>query len=141
MIQQLSNTISGYVPYLSFGNDTHQSVNEGFIKPRVEDFFAARRVDNYQPLESKYYISDKDYRTLKFEYFYSHILAEIKKERSSRKVSFPVKYEITLDEQVTSKICDKTQIKYDEMLLNKTPVLYFIYIDLKELLSFVRKNW
>lgn len=143
MIQQQTDSISSYVPYLSFGKDTHQVVNEQFIKPKVKKFFAARQITYYQPLKLECYISDKDYKdykTLTFECIYDCVLAEIRKELSTGKVSLPVKYEITLDEQVTSKTCRDTQIKYDEILLNNSPILYFIYIDLKELLSFVREN-
>jgi len=140
MIQEQFDTVSSYVPYLSFGQKTHQLVNEQLIQPRVETFFAARGVVLYQPLEVKNYISDKDYKVVEFKYFYTCILAEIKKELSSGRISCPVKYEITLDEQVTHKVCAKTQIKYDEILLNKTPIFYFIYIDLKEILAFVRNN-
>ena len=143
MIQEQSDTISSYVPYLYFGKNTHQRVNDQFIQPKVKNFFAARGINAYEPLEIEKYISDKDYKnykTVEFDYFYTHILVNIKKELSSGKISFPVRYEIILDEQVTHKICAKTQIKYDEILLNKTPIFYFIYIDIKEILSFVRNN-
>lgn len=140
MIQEQSDAKSRYVPYLSFGQKIHQRVNEQFIQPKVESFFAARDINAYEPLEIEKYISDKDYRTVEFSYFYTYILVNIKKELSSGKISFPVRYEITLDEQVTHKECTKTQIKYDEILLNKTPIFYFIYIDIKEVLSFVRNN-
>ncbi len=140
MIQEQLDTMSSYVPYLYFGKNTHQVVNEQFIQPRVGKFFAAREINSYQPLEIKNYISDKDYKTVEFKYFYTCLLTGIQKERSSGKIAFPVRYGITLDEHITSKICMKTQIKYDEILLNTTPIFYFIYVDLKEILSFVRNS-
>ncbi|MCI5127550.1 MAG: hypothetical protein D3907_03400, partial [Candidatus Electrothrix sp. AUS3] len=57
-----------------------------------------------------------------------------------KEVIFPVKYSITLDEKNCPKQCEKTGVFYDEILLYKKPVFYFIYLDIKEIFSFLRKR-
>ncbi|OQW91297.1 MAG: hypothetical protein BWK78_05050 [Thiotrichaceae bacterium IS1] len=142
MIQEQTDTISCYVPYLYFGKESHRIVNEQFIEPRVKNFFDARepKILEYKLIDVTQYISDLDWKTVPFGYFYDYILADITKDISSGKIHHVVKYGITLDEQVTSKTCEKTQIKYDEILLNTKPIFYFIYFDLKEILGFLRTS-
>ncbi len=142
MIQEQPCALSNYVPYLSFCKDSQLLINEQFIRPKVKNFFEVRKISEYEHIEISQYISDLDYKTktANVQYFYKNILVDIKKSPSSGKVQSVIKYSITLDEQVTSKVCEKTKIKYDEILLNTTPIFYFIYVDLKEILDFVRKS-
>jgi len=143
MIQEQTDAISCYVPYLYFGKESPRFVNEEFIKPRIEKFFNIRKIKKYEPINVTEYISDlnfNDSQTVPFSYFYDHILVGITKDTSSGEIHHIVKYGITLDEQVTSKVCKETNIKYDEILLNKKPIFYFIYFDLKEILRFLREH-
>ncbi|MCI5115732.1 MAG: hypothetical protein D3921_01700 [Candidatus Electrothrix sp. AW1] len=79
-----------------------------------------------------------DFKKVDFSYFYDVILNEIAKDKKN--VVFPVKFTITLDKKNCSKQCEKTGIFYDEILLNKKPVFYFIYMDIEEIFSFLRKQ-
>jgi|WetSurMetagenome_2_1015567.scaffolds.fasta_scaffold05121_7 hypothetical protein len=143
MILEQLNAMSGYVPYLSFSGEKCRILNEQFIIPRVNKFFNVRSInqDHYAPIDPTKYISDLDFSNcemVKFEtYFYDNILFDISKD-NLEKFHYIIKYCITFDEEVTSKMCEITQIKYDEILLNKKPTFYFLYIDLKEIISFSR---
>jgi hypothetical protein len=135
MIQEQTEAISSFVPYLYFREETNQKINDEFIEPKVKKFFDAQKIDKYHPIDAEKYISDLDFKEVKFSYFYEEILYDIKKEG---KIIHEVKYCITLDEKVTNKTCEITKIKYDEILLNKKPIFYFIYIDFKEIMDFAR---
>lgn len=141
MIQEQLGITSHYVPYLCFSKESQQRINEQFIKPKVDNFFTARKLKQYQAINVNQYISDIDFNTpqlLPFEYFYKHILYDITKMSTYGKIKYVMKYGITLDERMTDKICEETKIKYSEILLYKKPIFYFIYIDLKEIISFLR---
>lgn len=142
MIQDKVVTTSHYVPYLSFAGESSHYLNEKFIKPKVDSFFNALGVvkGDYDVIDAAKYISDLDflnYQKVPFSYFYETILWDIVKDHSGN-ISHRVKYCITFDEEVTSKVCEKTRIKYDEIRLNKKPILYFIYVDFKEVIRFLR---
>ena len=137
MIQEQTEAISSFVPYLYFREETNQKINDEFIEPKVKNFFDAQKIDKYHPIDAEKYISDLDFKEVKFSYFYEDILYDIKKEE---KIINEVKYCITLDEKVTNKTCEITKIKYDEILLNKKPIFYFIYIDFKEIMDFARNK-
>ena len=120
MIQEQPEVTSFYVPYLSFGKNTYRLIAENFIEPKVKKFFEVRKIDKYNPIGAEKSISDLDFsdcETVPFSYFYDYILADIKKDKSG-KIIHEVKYCITFDEEVTSQTCEKTNLKYDEILLN-----------------------
>jgi hypothetical protein len=142
MIQEKMVAISNYVPYLSFAGESGHYLNENFIMPKVNSFFNARAIaeGKYSSIDATKYISDLDffnYEKVHISYFYESLLWDILKD-SSGNISHTVKYCITFDREVTSKVCTKTRIKYDEIRLNKKPILYFIYIDFKEVMRFLR---
>jgi hypothetical protein len=138
MIQEQPEVISFYVPYLNFCENTSRFIAENFIEPKVKEFFYTRKIDKYDLIDTEKYISDLDFKKVSFSYFYENILADI--EKQSGNVHHIIKYGITFDEEVTPETCEKTKIKYDEILLNKKPIFYFIYVDLKEMMSFLRKQ-
>jgi len=141
MIQEQPEAISCYVPYLSFNKEKFEIINKNFIEPKIQEFFKAREIKQYEPIDITKYISDLDFSNstrIPFSYFYEYILLGIKKE--SGKIFHTIKYGITFDEDVTSQTCKKTKIKYDEILINKKPIFYFIYFDLKDIIQFIKKT-
>ncbi len=140
MIQEQQKVTSFYVPYLSFDKKASHIITTKYIEPKINKFFREKGIKKYELIDSTKYISDLDFsdcKTVPFSYFYENILADIKKDKSE-KVNHEVKYCITFDEEITSKTCEKTSLKYDEILLNKEPIFYFIYVDLKEIMRFLR---
>ena len=138
MIQEQPEVTSFYVPYLSFCENTSRFLAKNFIEPKVKEFFDTKKIDKYDLIDTEKYISDLDFETVHFSYFYENILADITKKDG--KIHHTIKYGITFDEEVTSKTCEQTKIKYDEISLNKKPIFYFIYFDLKEIMRFLRKQ-
>ena len=114
-------------------------IKEKFIKPIVERFFAASNINNYEEIALNNEISNKDFNSQGIDYFYEDIFYDIKKTKEG-KIDFSVKYCITLDKTNCTTPCKKTGILYDEILLNKKPVFYFIYIPIEDIFSFLREE-
>ncbi|WP_417914832.1 hypothetical protein [Candidatus Electronema sp. JM] len=139
MIKENTEAISCYAACLQLKDS--ERIKEKFIKPIVERFFVARSIsiNNCKEIDSNSEISDKDFNKHGVDYFYEKIFDDIKKTKEG-KIDFSVKYCITLDKTNCGKTCDKTGIRYDEILLNTQPVFYFIYISIEEIFSFLREE-
>ncbi|MCI5162086.1 MAG: hypothetical protein D3917_08695, partial [Candidatus Electrothrix sp. AX5] len=122
-----------------FGVKNNEKINEEFIKPRIRAFFKEKKVEKYKAVQENFEISSLDFKKVKICYFYDFILDEIAKDQE-QKVVFPVKYSITLDKENCPKKCEKTGFFYDEILLYKKPVFYFIYFDINDIFSFLRRQ-
>ncbi|MDP3008650.1 MAG: hypothetical protein Q8N30_06230 [Methylococcales bacterium] len=140
MIEERTESKSNFVGYL--GIKDCDKVNEGLILPKVRAFFDTRNIKYYKCIDKQASISDLDFKYSNFQYFFPHFYDFIVDEihKTNDKVETVITYCITLDETNCSKICDKTGIHYDEFLLYKEPVFYFIYIDIKDIFSFLRRN-
>ncbi len=140
MLEEKDGAKSDFVAYLGIKN--HERINQLLILPRVKEFFKAKNISHYKPIQEQACISDLDFKKSNFPeffpYFYDFIVDDIYKKEG--KVEAVVKYCITLDETNCSKTCDKTRIRYDEFLLYKEPVFYFIYIDIKDIFDCLRSN-
>lgn len=134
MINKNKGAKSCFVTYLSVKDD--ENINNNLIQPLVKKFFDAKKIKNYESMIENTEISDLDFKKMDFSYFYDYILNNINKK--DKCVEVPIKYCVTIDEQTCLQTCDVTGIKYDEIILNKRPVFYFIYMDIKDIFSFLK---
>jgi len=159
MISQKQKVQSHFVTYISVKDNSR--INDEFIFPKVEKFFAAKGITNYKPIAENTEISDVDFKKVDFSYFYDVIFYDIAKNKEE-KIEVPVKYCITLDQVNCEKsfclkhkdkckqsgednktgwyVCEENTIWYDEIILYNQPVFYFIYVDIEEIFSFLRTN-
>lgn len=137
MINEKKEAISSFVVY--FGVKNNEKINRELILPFIQKFFKARKIENYEAIQGNSEISDLDFKKVEFSYFYDVILNEIIRNKK-KEVVCPVKFIITLDKENCSKKCEKTGICYDEILLNKEPVFYFIYMNIEDIFSFLRRQ-
>jgi len=136
MISQKPKVQSHFVTYISVKDNS--KINDK-LTLKVAEFFQAKNITQYKSIAENSEISDVDFKKVEFSYFYDVIFYDIVKNKEG-KIEIPVKYCITLDEKNCSKTCEKTGMLYDEILLYNQPVFYFIYIDIKEIFDFLRKN-
>jgi hypothetical protein len=137
MINEKKEAISSFAVY--FGVKNNERINEELIAPRIRNFFEEKNIEHYEIVQENAEISDLDFKEQPICYFYNSILNEISKNEE-QKVVFPVKYSITLDKENCPKKCEKTGFFYDEILLYKKPVFYFIYFDINDIFSFLRRQ-
>ena len=140
MIETNSKAKSHFVGY--FGVKNVEKIERDLILPTVQKFFAPRNIQSFKAIDESAAFSDLDFDRKNFdnffEHFYDYIVDGIHKNGDN--IEIPVTYCITLDETNCSKICDKTQIRYDEILLFDAPVFYFIYVDVKAVFSCLRNE-
>lgn len=138
MIEEKTIAKSNFVGYL--GIKDYSQVEQQLILPRVTEFFTARDITDFKPIDEKAGFSDLDFNRKNFDDFFGHFYDFIVDgiHKTNGKVEIPVTYCITLDETNCSKTCEITKIRYDEILLYNQPVFYFIYIDIKEVFACLR---
>jgi hypothetical protein len=144
MIETNSKAKSQFVGY--FGVKNVEKIEHDLIEPLVNRFFDVRNIQkkNRKEIESEGIFADRDFldkskdknKSFFSEYFYEFIVDGIHKNGDN--VEIPVTFCITLDEINCSKICEQTQIRYDEILLFDTPVFYFIFVDVKDVFKHLR---
>lgn len=148
-----NHAISKYVPYVSFQPDTRDFLNEQFIKKqKIEPFFKVRNIVDYKAIERDCLFSEIDYKIKGtkfpvgnqekgfFDILYTEYFKYIKKTEEFGKIECPTMYAITFDKDLTPQQCPQTNIHYGEIKLYKKPVFYYIYIDLQEMIDFLKKN-
>ena len=138
MIETKLKTKSNFVGYLGIKN--YSRIEQDLILPTVRRFFLAQEIQAYKVINEQAGFADLDFNRYNFDDFFAHfydfIVNGIKKNGDN--VEIVVTYCITLDEENCSKTCDKTHIRYDEILLYQQPVFYFIYVDRKDIFSCLR---
>ncbi|MEY4980616.1 MAG: hypothetical protein RLZZ352_2886 [Pseudomonadota bacterium] len=112
-------------------------IKQNLINPLVARFFQFQEIEKYEELSIEYGFSDIDFPRIGFDRIYNTLLSVIKREDNI--IDVPVKYFLTLDKINCSQKCKKTDIYYDTIEINDRPFLYFIYIDLIEIIQELRK--
>lgn len=138
MIEIKSESKSNFVGFLGVKN--YLKVEKYLILPMIQDFFKDREITNFKAINEYAAFADLDFNRINFldffAHFYDFIVDDIHKD--SEKVEATVTYCVTLDETNCNKICERTQVRYDEILLYQQPVFYFIYVDIKDIFNFLR---
>lgn len=139
MIEIKSQIKSHFVGYLGVKN--YSQIEQNLILPTVRKFFDVRGIQVFKSIDEQAAISDLDFNRKKFDDFFAHfydfIVADIHKNGDN--VEAIIKYCITLDVTNCSKICEKSQIRYDEILIFNQPIFYFIYIDVRDIFTCLRE--
>ena len=121
---------------VTLNKQTHSYVQNNYILPQVRDFLAIRGITNASEISSKNCITDLNFHSVDIQYFYKKLLKNIKKEQNSIDL---VQYVIIYDKKFATLQCEQTKLFYNELLLGKNPILYFIYFNLQELLDVIRQ--
>jgi len=133
-----SGILSAYNPIVSLPTRIKYLVNEGFIKPQV--MALSEKVEQeFSELDPDNLITEIEFeRQENFvkNYIYQEIIDVISKNDSG-KVEFTPKIVITFDKSLCPK--KKNGIHYGAIRLGEKPILVYLYIDLQELIEFIKK--
>lgn len=155
--------VSPYNPIVSLHPQLRQRVNDEFLFPIVDSFFSDRGgIDEYEALDSDFLrteieFNQKDTETQSFvqSHIYAQVVEEIAKSKEGQ-IKFSPRYVVTFDADLTlgaprsgSRYPYKRIFKNDEFDEPTIPhgalkigggvVLYYIYIDLQELIRFLKQ--
>jgi hypothetical protein len=138
---------SAYNPILTLKPKIRRRVNNDFILPIVKAFFGYE-FDNYEEFnpdklktEVEFNAKDLD-ENFTQSYVYKEIVNNIAKPDKS--VVFKPKYVITFDSDLTNWETkgvyphNQEPIKYGVIQLGNAPILYYIYIYLQDLITFIK---
>jgi hypothetical protein len=151
-----SSVLSQFNPVASLKPKTRKAVNERFILPILTSFFANKGgISNFSELDTDKLITEIEFvKTENFvkTYIYKEIINEISKQ--GKKVEFKPKYVITFDRDLANfkrdetiypynaifniNSPDKNHIKYGVIRLGEAPILYYILIDLQQIIKFIK---
>jgi len=134
-----SSVLSQFNPIASLKPKTRKAVNERFILPILTSFFANKGgISNFSELDPDKLITEIEFvKTENFvkTYIYKEIIDEISKQ--GKKVVFKPKYVITFDEDLAN-YGKENDTKYGVIRLGEVPILYYILIDLQQLIKFIK---
>ena len=140
MIEKKSEIKSDFVGYL--GVKDYSKVEKALILPMIQDFFSVRGIKKFKIINEQASFADLDFDRNNFSNFFAHfyhfLVDDIRK--NDEKVETKVTYCITLDVANCGKICDKTGIRYDDILLYNQPVFYFIHVDVNDIFKCLRSD-
>jgi len=137
------SVISLFNPVVSLNSQVRQIVNEEFIYPILDNFFKDKGgIDSYEELDP-----DKIKTEIEFQkkdtiesyvksYVYKEVMNTISKNEDGT-INFKPRYVVSFDQDLTD-FKEERGIKYGELRLGDAPILYFIYIDLQELIRFIK---
>ena len=130
-----SSALSQFNIIAALKPQTRQLVNEKFIKPIVEDFFADKGgIDNFCELDPDKLKTEIEFlREKNFvnNYIYKEIINTISKPH--KQVIFKPKYVVTFDRDLVDEIDG-----YGVIRLGRAPIIYYILIDLQKLINFIK---
>jgi len=141
---------SPYVPSVQFRDDVESKAVEPYVEKKVRDFFQARKgVDSLEEVcrvESEDAITDIDFSqrdpedgsyAVDFKYIRKVVMEEAQKVDGQIDHTA---YTLTFDHDLTPSQCSQTGIYYGCLKLASEPVLYYVRLDLAELIAEVRNH-
>ncbi len=153
-----NSVLSPFNPILSLDTQIRNKVNEEFIKPIIHLFFSDKGgIENFKKLDAdklKTEIEFKDFsKSFVKSYLYKELMTEITKDEKGDIIFLP-RYTISFDKDLTAYKKDpkkypykevfknskynETNIRYGCIRLANAPILYIIYIDLQEIIRFIK---
>ena len=137
-----SSVISLFNPVVSLSSQVRQRVNKEFIYPILEDFFKDKGgIDSYEELDPDKIKTEIEFQDTIESYVKSYVYKEVMNTISKNKdgtINFKPRYVVSFDQKLTNF---GEEIDYGELKLGNATILYFIYIDLQELIRFIKKEY
>lgn len=146
---------SNYIPLITFQNEAQRKNARTYILEQVEIFFKEIQVDIPNLMESYFPYSQsiigKEFNKINIDYFYDNLfydLGEKEEDRDEhRKLKIKVKWCITFHIDSTPIQVPQLKIPNSDLCRNfgtidvvGTPILYYIYFTLPEILNIIIKD-
>lgn len=136
-----SSVLSLFNPVVSLKLEVRKIVNEEFIYPILVDFFKDKGgIDSYEELHPDKIKTEIEFQDTIESYVKSYVYKEVMNTISKNNdgtINFKPRYVVSFDQDLTD-FQEERGIKYGKLRLGNAPILYFIYIDLQELIRFIK---
>ncbi len=153
-----SSVSSQYNPIAVLKPDVRRTVNAQFIQPIINSFFANRgSIESFRELDPDKLLTEVEFNDRKWSFIKEHIYKEIADEISksiTQRIVFKPKYVICFDEDLTNYDTDSSvypyktifgredknenKIKYGVIKIGEAVILYYIYVELQEVIRFIK---
>jgi len=151
------NFYSNYVPLISFKYKYQKQAIEEYILEEVKDFFFKIEVVldiNRSQLPYQKTITEKDFKKVDISYFYKNLFYDLGERETGNKLKPQIKWCITFDEKCATGQLGyvnpsikgygkassiKKERHYGTIDINGSPVFYYIYFTLQEILDVIKK--
>jgi hypothetical protein len=148
---------SNYVPLISFKNKYQKDALEEYILEEVKDFFKKLEIDldiNKNQLPYQENITEKDFKKFEIRYFHENLFYDLGEREPDGRLKVKIKWGITFDEKCVpcqlgyvnpsfrgyGKPPDiKKERRYGTIDINGSPVFYYIYFTLQEILDVIKR--
>ena len=165
MIGIYPDQLSDYVPLISFKTEKQKQAAEDYITKEVDDFFSKffyqQKKFYYQQIPYSQMITEKDFQVVDMDYFYLNLFYDLTR-KNKKTLDMSVKYSVTFDEKLTpiqlawiwrnagaegekpkptiwDKKNNRKHRKYGTIDINGTPVFYYIYFTIQEILDVIKE--
>lgn len=146
---------SSYIPLISFKNKQEIEVAEKYIINKVEEFFNIMGKFNIPnindarlPYSKSITVEDFSSQTTKIEYFYKNLFSDLEERDNNGKLKLKIKWCITFDIQFAPIEVPQIRIpssdgqsylsrRFGTIDIRGTPVLYYIYFTLQEIIDVI----
>ncbi len=151
---------SEYVPFLSFKNQEQKKVAENYIYQEVSAFFEKILPSQaVMPIPYTKLITEADFKKKEISYFYENLFYDLERKPNG-KLEAKIRWGITFDKNCTplqlastppnASGYKKPSLSYKDTKgrshrqfgtidINGTPVFYYIYFTLQEILDVIKK--
>ncbi len=161
-----SEFYSDYIPVISFKHKDQKDNVENYIFNQVKDFLKKLKIDldiNKAQLPYQKIITEKDVKDLKkfnISYFYENLFYDLGEREPNGRLKAKIKWGITFDEKcVPSQLANvkpsfrghkdpnreykdsqgRPYRRYGTIDINGSPVFYYIYFTLQEILDVIKR--
>lgn len=145
---------SEYVPFLSFKNQEQKKVAESYIYQEISAFFEKILPSQAViPIPYAKLITETDFKKIEISYFYENLFHDLERKPNG-KLEAKIRWGITFDEKCVpcqlgyvnpsfrgyGKPPDiKKERRYGTIDINGSPVFYYIYFTLQEILDVIKR--
>jgi len=129
--------VSGYIPSVTFREDSAIIIRERFIDPILVAFFAARGIHSFVEIPCENTISPLDFMNVRMAYFYKVLFAGIRDQMDAGIVP---RYSLTFDADCVDSVCNSTNTRFSCISIGDKPCFFYILIELQDLMRFTNSN-
>ncbi len=133
--------LSSYNLSIEIAQEHLDKVNQDFLQKKVSDFFNALNIKyGFGYLDQKFLITEKEFENIQTElarsYFYEYLFANIKKNDRGQ-IQNHILFTLTFDRDLAPFRINN--INYGVITLGQKPIFYYLFIDLQELIRYIKK--
>ncbi|NCO74555.1 MAG: hypothetical protein GW795_06510 [Cyanobacteria bacterium] len=140
-IVESSDFYSQYMPLISFDSEKNRETVNNYISNEADKFFKKLDINiivSQSFITTSKSITDLEFQTIDITYFYEQLFLGLWERDNEKRLKKIVKWGVTFDKKCTPINSDTNLRPFGTIDINKTPVFYYLYFTMQEILDAVR---